>query len=103
MTFTYARPDLQALEDLEQLLRHLGEELATWRRRTLKAESELQEARSRGGVVAGPELLQARQRVVDLEVENQALRQRVDSARDRVRGLAARMAFLEQESEDGAA
>jgi len=97
------RPDLPALEELERLLRHLGDELAAWRRRSLKAEAELQDARTKGGVLAGPELLQARQRIVDLEVENQGLRQRIDAARDRVRVLANRMAFLEQDVEDGAA
>ena len=80
------RPDLPALEELERLLRHLGDELAAWRRRSLKAEAELQDARTKGGVLAGPELLQARQRIVDLEVENQGLRQRIGraSCRERV-------------------
>lgn len=101
MASNYERPDLPALAELEQLLRHLGDEVAGWRRRTLKAEAELQEARSRGGVIAGPELLQAKQRVIDLEVENQALRQRIESARGRLQSLSSRLAFLE--SEEGAA
>jgi len=101
MASNYERPDLAALSELEQLLRHLGDEVAGWRRRTLKAEAELQEARSRGGVLAGPELIQARQRVVELEVENQALLQRIESARGRLQSLSARLAFLE--SEEGAA
>lgn len=103
MAYSYERPDLHALEELELVLRHVGEELAAWRRRCLKAEAELQEARTKGGVVAGPELLQVRQRVVDLELENQALRQRVEGARDRVRLLAHRLGFLEHEAEEGAA
>ena len=69
--------------------------------RTLKAEAELQDARTRGGVLAGPELLQSRQRVIELEVENQALRQRIESARERLQALSSRLAFLE--SEEGAA
>jgi hypothetical protein len=89
--------------ELEQLLRHAGEELASWRRRSLKAEAELQEVKSRGGVVSGPELLQARQRIIELEIENQSLRQRVDTARERVHALANRLGFLEQDREDGAA
>lgn len=101
MASNYERPDLPALAELEQLLRHLGDEVAGWRRRTLKAEAELQEARTRGGVIAGPELLQAKQRVIDLEVENQALRQRIESARGRLQSLSSRLAFLE--SEEGAA
>jgi len=101
MASNYERPDLAALSELEQLLKHLGDEVTGWRRRTLKAESELQEARSRGGVLAGPELLQSRQRVIELEVENQALRQRIESARERLQSLSSRLAFLE--TEEGAA
>jgi len=101
MASNYVRPDLAALSELERMLAHLGDEVAGWRRRTQKAEAELQEARSRGGVLAGPELIQARQRVVELEVENQALLQRIESARGRLQSLSARLAFLE--SEEGAA
>jgi len=101
MASNYVRPDLAALSELERMLALLGDEVAGWRRRTLKAEAELQEARSRGGVLAGPELIQARQRVVELEVENQALLQRIESARGRLQSLSARLAFLE--SEEGAA
>lgn len=101
MASNYERPDLAVLAELEQLLKHLGDEVAGWRRRTLKAESELQEARSRGGVLAGPELLQSRQRVIELEVENQVLRQRIESARERLHSLSSRLAFLG--TEEGAA
>jgi chromosome segregation ATPase len=101
MASNYERPDLATLSELEQLLKHLGEEVAGWRRRTQKAEGELQDARSRGGVLAGPELLQSRQRVIELEVENQALRQRIESARERLQSLSTRLAFLE--TDEGAA
>ena len=70
--------------------------LAGWRRRTLKAEAELQEVRANGGVLAGPELNQSRQRVIELEMENQALRQRIDGAKERLKTLAGRLTFLEQ-------
>lgn len=101
MASNYVRPDLSALAELEQLLKHLGDEVAGWRRRTLKAEAELQDARTRGGVLAEPELLQSRQRVIELEVENQALRKRIEVARERLQALSSRLAFLE--SEEGAA
>lgn len=101
MASNYERPDLAALSELEQLLKHLGDEVAGWRRRTLKAEAELQDARTRGGVLAGPELVQARQRVIELEVDNQALRQRIEAARERLQSLSSRLAFLE--TEEGAA
>lgn len=96
MTYNYERPDQKALADLEQVLHNLAEELAGWRRRTLKAEAELQEARANGGVLAGPELTQSRQRIIELETENLALRQRIDAAKERLGTLAGRLTFLEQ-------
>lgn len=99
MAYTYERPDVRALDDLEQLLHHLAEEVAGWRRRTLKAEAELQELRALGGGGGGPELGQARQRIIELETENGMLRQRVDGARERVKSLSGRLSFLEQAAE----
>jgi dynactin complex subunit len=103
VTYTYERPDQKALADLDRLLQHVAEELAGWRRRTLKAEAELQEARVNGGALAGPELKQSRQRVIELEMENQALRQRIDAAKERLRALASRLMFLEQQGGGNAA
>ena len=103
LSYDYERPDQQALSDLEQVVHHLAEELAGWRRRTLSAEGELQLARANGGVLAGPELTQARQRIVELETENQALRLRIDAAKDRLRALAGRVSFLEQHGGGNAA
>ncbi len=102
MESPYERPDLSALEDLDRLLNHAMEELAGWRRRCLRAEGELQNVKTRGGVYAGPDLQQARQRVVELENENQVLRQRVEAARDRLNVLANRLSFLEQDIGSGA-
>ena len=45
MAYTYERPDVRALDELETLVRHLLDELAGWRRRCLKAEADLQEAK----------------------------------------------------------
>lgn len=101
--YTYERPDFRALDELETLLRHVGEELATWRRRSLKAEAELQEYRTKGTGPAGPELVQSRQRIIELEMENQQLRQRIDAARERVATIESRLTFLSQDREDGAA
>ena len=103
VAYTYDRPDAKALADLEQLLKHLSEELAGWRRRTLRAEAELAEAESRGGKVAGPELKEARRRVTELETENQALRHRIEAARERLKALAGRLSFLEQHGGGNAA
>jgi hypothetical protein len=96
VAYTYERPDLKSLNELDQVLRHVADELAGWRRRSLRAEAELGEARASGGVLAGPELKEARRRIVELENENQALRQRIDAAKERLRVLAARLSFLEQ-------
>ena len=101
--YHYERPDQKAMADLEQLLAHLAEELAGWRRRKLKAEAELQDVRANGGVLAGPELNQARQRVIELEMENQALRQRIDGAKERLKALTGRLTFLEQHGGGNAA
>jgi FtsZ-binding cell division protein ZapB len=99
----YERPDQKALSELERVVQHLAEELAGWRRRTLKAEGELQQARANGTVLAGPELDQARQRVVELETENQVLRKRIDAAKDRLQVIAGRLSFLEQHGGGNAA
>jgi chromosome segregation ATPase len=103
VAYTYDRPDAKALVDLEHLLKHLTEELASWRRRSLRAEGELAEAQAHGGKVAGPELKEARKRLIELETENQALRQRIETARERLQGLAARLSFLEQHGGGNAA
>ena len=103
MAYVYERPDLAALAELERVLGNINEELGAWRRRCLKAEAELKEAQASGGVVAGTELKESRQRVIDLETENQALRQRIDSAKERLRVLAARLSFLEQHGGGNAA
>jgi len=103
VAYSYDRPDMPALAELEKVLHSIAEELAGWRRRSLRAEAELKEAQASGGVVAGVELKEARQRVLELETENQALRQRIDAAKERLRVLAARLSFLEQHGGGNAA
>ena len=103
MAYSYDRPDMPALTELEKVLHSIAEELAGWRRRSLRAEAELKEAQASGGVVAGAELKEARHRILDLETENQALRQRIDAAKERLRVLAARLSFLEQHGGGNAA
>lgn len=96
MAYAYERPDLRTLDELDRLVGAVTEELAGWRRRAQKAETELAELKGHAGPVAGPELTQARQRIVDLETENQDLRRRVESARERVQALVSRLGFLER-------
>ncbi|MEK7379581.1 MAG: hypothetical protein AAB075_01055 [Gemmatimonadota bacterium] len=51
---SYERPDRAALERLEPLARKLAEEVAAWRKRAARAESELSDMKGRGGQLAGP-------------------------------------------------
>lgn len=81
------RADLRALDQLEAVLRELGEEMATWRARALKAEP------SRGGGGGGA-------RSSELESENRQLRGRLEAARVRVQELVTRLAFLEEQSRE---
>ncbi len=90
MTYAGDRPDVRvAIDQLEAILRDVAEELAGWRSRAQKAETEL---KTRGGPVknANP----------DLESENKALRQRVEGARTRVHDLMQRLSFLEEQAKD---
>lgn len=95
MASSYERPDQSALKRLEPLVAALTEELAAWRKRGQRAESEVAELKARGGTLAGPELLQVRQRIVDLEQENQELRRRMNAAREQLGTLRNRLVFLE--------
>src|SRR5207247_8201123 len=75
------RVDGRMLEQLETVLRHVADELAGWRARALKAESELKESGIRGagtgatgvaGVAPKPDP-EMRNRVADLDQENKTL------------------------------
>ena len=90
MTYGSDRPPTDvraAIDQLEAILRDVAEELAGWRSRAHKAESEL---KSRGAPLKNPEL----------ESENKALRQRVEGARTRVHDLMQRLTFLEEQARD---
>ena len=90
------RPETAAFAELEQLVKHLGDELASFRRRALQAEARLKGLESTGvkGVVS-PE------RVQYLERENAGLTTRLDAARARTQQMIDRMRFLRQQH-DGA-
>ena len=87
------RSDLRAMRELEALVRHLGEELAAFRRRALLAESQLKDeggqgVRAKGGVA---------DRLSELEAENRSLRDRVTRSEDRIRQMLERLRFLRQQ------
>lgn len=90
------RPERAAFTELEQLVKHLGEELASFRRRALQAEARLKSLESTGtkGVVS-PERMQF------LERENAGLAKRLATARERTQQMIDRVRFLRQQH-DGA-
>ena len=92
-----ARPEIAAFAELEQLVKHLGDELASFRRRALQAEARLKGLETTGvkGVVS-PE------RVQFLERENVGLNNRLEAARARTQQMIDRVRFLRQQH-DGAA
>jgi len=82
------RPEVRdAIGQLEAIVRDVAEELAGWRSRAQKAESDL---KARGSPVKNTEL----------ESENKSLRQRVEGARTRVHDLVQRLSFLEEQARD---
>ena len=86
------RPEFRALGELEEAVRQVSDELAIWRKRAHKAEGG-----ASGPGVAGA-LLLARERVVELEGENEELRRLIQRARSRVTGLLTRLRFLEEQA-----
>jgi hypothetical protein len=88
-------PESHPLQQLTQLVRHLGEELASFRKRALQAEATLRgfESSSRSGD------LFAEQRVVQLEKENGDLRARLEYATEQTRAILSQVRFLRQQSE----
>ena len=88
-------PDSHPLPQLAQLIRNLGEELASFRKRALVAEATLRgyESSSRSGD------LFAEQRVVELEKENADLKTRLEFATTQSKAILAQVRFLRQQSE----
>lgn len=87
------RPEFRALAELERVLGHVQEELASWRRRAHKAESD------RTDVGIGSDVVVSRERIADLERVSQDRGNRLDLARDRVDGLLSRLKFLEEQTQ----
>jgi hypothetical protein len=82
-----------ALDELTRLVHHLGDELASYRKRALTAEARLKaldEMAAKGG--SNPE------RAFELEHENAALRVRLDTARIRTKSVLERVRFLRQQN-----
>ena len=91
------RVDFQALKQLEGAIEQVTEELATWRRRAHKAESDRVDLSGDGDIV------DARARIIDLEGENKDLLKRVQQTRHRITELLTRLRFLEEQTATGEA
>jgi uncharacterized protein involved in exopolysaccharide biosynthesis len=88
------RPDTAAFAELQQLVRHRGDELASCRRRALQAEARVKAIdASAGATRVSPE------RVEKLERENADLKKRLELARTRTRQVLDRVRFLRQQHE----
>jgi hypothetical protein len=97
-----ARPEL-ALGEVEALVRHLGDELAGFRKRALAAESRLRDVEAAGGTSPSDldQIATLRERVAELERENAALRGRLGEAAGRTRQMLDRVHFLRQQAQGG--
>jgi hypothetical protein len=93
-----ARPETIAFRELEQLVRHLGDELAGFRRRALLAESRLRELESEDSQPAANQR-ELSERVTQLEHENAILRGRLDSATARTKQMLDRVRFIRQQAQ----
>ena len=82
------RPEFHALDELQEVLRHVTAELAAWRRRAQRAE---------GALGSGHDTLAHRERVLELEASNKELTERLEAARARVEDLMKRLQFLEEQ------
>jgi len=85
------RPEFRALGELERVLEHVQEELASFRRRAHKAESD----RAEMGV--DHDVVSSREMITELERDNHEKSDRLGLARERVDGLLARLKFLEEQ------
>ena len=90
------RPE-KAFAELQQLVRHLGEELASFRRRAQQAEARVKEFETKSAVGAV-----SPQRIQRLERENAELTKRLNAARTRTRQMVERVRFLRQQHEGAA-
>ena len=98
-----------AFVELEQLVRHLGEELSAFRRRALQAEARIKSLEQERDARADAEAALAKRtdgapphpRVAELELENDELRRRLEVATARTRQVLDRVRFLRQQQANG--
>ena len=91
----FETPEFTALAGLEEVIRHVSDELASWRRRALKAETE------RGELGVDHDVVGLKERILHLESNNEELERRVNGARSRLQDLLKRLRFLEEQAAVG--
>jgi predicted nucleic acid-binding Zn-ribbon protein len=89
--------EVAAFEELEKLVRSLGEELAGFRRRALMAEAQLKETDAGGK--DGPVQPKLAERIARLERQNKSLRAKLDAVRSRTKTMLDRVHFLRQQAQ----
>ena len=92
----HARPDVEAVRELETLVRQMAEQLASFRRRARSAEERL---RHLDTADEHPDPPRARERIRALEQENASLRGRLEAATTRTRSVLERVHFLRQQAQ----
>ena len=90
------KPAARAIQELEVLVRHLADELASFRRRALVAEARLKEMEGTEGGAANIDLVN---RCAQLEQENERLQSKVEAASSRARQMLDRVRFLRQQAQ----
>ena len=95
------RPEIVAFRELETLVRHLGDELAGFRRRALLAEARVRELEGQGAAPVVQQQRELSDRVTQLEHENAGLKGRLDSATARTKQMLDRVRFIRQQAQGG--
>src|SRR3954452_12914828 len=93
------RPETIAFRELEQLVRHLGDELAGFRRRAFLAEAKLRELENEDAQPVVQQQRELSERVTHLEHENAVLRGRLESATARTKQMLERVRFIRQQAQ----
>ena len=91
----------RAFAELESLVHNLAEELASFRRRALVAESRLKDIDEHAE--RGVSSVDLAARVARLESENERLQNRLEAATSRVKQMLDRVKFLRQQAQGGKA
>jgi hypothetical protein len=95
------RPEITAFRELETLVRHLGDELAGFRRRALLAEARVRELEGQGATPVMQQQRELSDHVTQLEHENAALKGRLDAATARTKQMLDRVRFIRQQAQGG--